>query len=221
MPLRFGDFVFDADARQLLRRGVEVHVSPKAFHLLQLLLDGRPRAVSKQTLHEQLWPATFVSESNLATLVGELRAALEDSARRPRFVRTVQRFGYAYCGDVEEISNGTPQPAVFCWLIANGRRLPLKWGENILGREAGNGFGIDSVTVSRQHARITVSERGAQLEDLESKNGTFLNGGRIAGAAILVDGAEIRTGSLVFHFRMTAPDGSTASWTGSRAAAEG
>ena len=81
----FGDFVLDPDRRQLLRRGEEVHLSPKAFELLKLLVDRRPKALSKNGLHEHLWPATFVSETNLASLIAEIREALGDDARRPRY----------------------------------------------------------------------------------------------------------------------------------------
>jgi DNA-binding winged helix-turn-helix (wHTH) protein len=54
VKLRLGETTFDADTRQLLRAGAEVHLSPKAFDLLNVL-DHRPRALSKQELHEHLW----------------------------------------------------------------------------------------------------------------------------------------------------------------------
>ena len=80
MKLRLGDLTFDADARQLRRGRHEIHLSPKAFDLLKCLIAARPRALSKNELHEILWPATFVSESNLATLVAEIREALGEGA---------------------------------------------------------------------------------------------------------------------------------------------
>ncbi len=97
---RLGDTVFDDEARRLVRHGDDVHLSPKAFELLKFLIEQRPRAVSKSELHEHLWPSTFVSDVNLASLVAEVRSALGDSARNSRFVRTAQRFGYAFCGEV-------------------------------------------------------------------------------------------------------------------------
>src|SRR4029453_11631378 len=93
--LRLGDLTFNADSRQLLRGSTEVHVSPKAFELLKMLLEERPRAMSKQELPHRRWPSAFLTEGNRATLVGELREALGDSARKPRFLRTAYRFGYA------------------------------------------------------------------------------------------------------------------------------
>ena len=86
-------------------------------------------------------------------------------------------------------------------------------GENILGREADKGIRLDSPTVSRHHARIVISGAEASLEDLESKNGTFLGGQRISSPVPLTDGDEIRTGSIVLRFRMSSPKGLTSTWS--------
>jgi DNA-binding winged helix-turn-helix (wHTH) protein len=82
-----------------------VHLSPKALELLNALVESRPRALSKAALIEQLWPATFVSEANLATLIAEIRVSLRDQARNSRFVRTVPRFGYAFAGTAVPVSS--------------------------------------------------------------------------------------------------------------------
>jgi hypothetical protein len=205
---------FDAETRQLLRGSAEVHLSPKAFELLKVLVENRPRALSKNELHEHLWPATFVSEANLASLIAEVREALKDPARHSRFIRTANRFGYAFCGEQAPGETAPTELASFCWLLKDGRRLPLRPGENILGRED-DGIRIDSATVSRRHARILISGDKAVLEDLGSKNGTFVRGERVLVPVRLNDGDEIRTGSVVFRFRMTGPKGATVTWSGS------
>src|SRR6266496_4977436 len=102
-PVRFGECVLDSDTRQLSVRGQAVHLSPKAFQFLELLLENRPRAVSKSEIHERLWPGTFVSDGTLASLLVEVRSAIGDSARASRFVRTVHRFGYAFSGSAQEL----------------------------------------------------------------------------------------------------------------------
>ena len=102
MRLLFGDCTFDSGARTLTRGGEGVHLSGKAFQLLELLLAARPNPIEKSELFAKLWPDTFVSEANLASLVKEIRAAIGDDARAPRFVRTVHRFGYAFSGAVTE-----------------------------------------------------------------------------------------------------------------------
>ena len=102
MTYRFGRFTLDTATRQLLGDDCEVHLSPKAFDLLHALVRNRDRAMSRGELHEHLWPSTFVLETNLASLVAEIRRA---SAMRPMiraFVRTMHRFGYWFIGDVEE-----------------------------------------------------------------------------------------------------------------------
>ena len=93
---RFGEFVLDSETRQLLRAYEPCHVSPKAFHLLEVLVSSRPRVWSKRELQDLLWPDTTVVEANLPNLVAEVRAALEDDAQEPRYVRTVHRYGYGF-----------------------------------------------------------------------------------------------------------------------------
>lgn len=93
MEIRFGSFVLDLTARQLLCEGRRVPLSPKVYQLLCVLAEERPRALSRQELHARLWPDTFVSDVNLACLVNELRVALGDCRG---LVRTVHRFGYAF-----------------------------------------------------------------------------------------------------------------------------
>jgi DNA-binding winged helix-turn-helix (wHTH) protein len=215
MKLQLGELILDLDARQLRHGQAEIHLSPKAFELLSALIEHRPRALSKQELHDRLWPSTFVSETNLPTLVTEVRQALGDTARTPTFVRTSHRYGYAFCGEAIEMVEAGPagESASFCWLIKDGRRLPLRTGENILGRDLDGGIPIESPTVSRRHARIFVSETEATLEDLASKNGTYVGETPVSQAVHLKNGDEIRTGSVTFHFRMTVRGGSTATWS--------
>src|SRR6266536_2071322 len=102
MRVRFGDCVLDSETRQLFVGGEEVHLQPKAFQFLELLLENRPKALSKDALHEKLWPGTFVSDGTLTSLLAEIRDAVGDDARKSRFVRTVHRFGYAFCGQAQE-----------------------------------------------------------------------------------------------------------------------
>ena len=191
--------------------GEEVHLSPKAFDLLTVLVENRARAMSKGELHERLWPSTHVLETNLAGLVAEIRRALGDSADEPRFLRTVQRFGYWFVGTVQEAAGheSTVKPHVRYWLIWEQRQIALNEGENIVGRAPDAAIWIDAPGVSRHHARIRLEAGGAALEDLGSKNGTYVGGRRITAPAALVDGDQIRLGSVVVTFRVPPPAGST------------
>ena len=207
MTVSFGDLTLDTDTRQIRRGAVAVPISPKAFELLTVLVDARPRALSKADLHERLWPDTYVTESNLAGLVAEIRRAIGDDARTPRFVPTVQRFGYAFAGDLTPGAS-TSNTAVKCWLVYGDRHWNLPDGEHVIGRGQ-EPDAIDSDTVSRRHARIVVSAGRATIEDLTSKNGTFVGNEPVASERTLKDGDEIRLGSVRLTFRATLAGPST------------
>jgi DNA-binding winged helix-turn-helix (wHTH) protein len=207
LVLHFGDFSVDLGSRQLLRETKEVHLGPKAFELLEALLGNRPRAWSKVQLLERLWPSTAVSESSLTSVVTELRAALGDEARRPRFIRTVYGFGYAFCGEAREAAEAGPTPPGLRFrLFLQDREIALHEGENVLGRLDEGVAWLESPTVSRRHARILVSGGQASLEDLGSKNGTYLGGQRLSSLAPLSDGDEILLGRVRMTFRVLPPD---------------
>jgi DNA-binding winged helix-turn-helix (wHTH) protein len=205
MRVYFGDLAIDRDARQLLRGEKEVPLGPKAYDLLDLLLKHRPKVVPKEKIRDRLWPSTFVSESTLLTVVTDLRTALEDDARRPRFIRTVRGFGYAFCGAAREAVSGGDSTGVSpceLRLVLADREIPLHQGENVLGRVQDGVAWIDSEWVSRRHARIVISGETASLEDLGSKNGTFLRGRRISAPERLSNGDEICLGRVPMVFRV-------------------
>jgi DNA-binding winged helix-turn-helix (wHTH) protein len=211
LRLRFGDWVFDGESREL--RGPEgaVHLSPKAFDLLGALLEARPRVLSKAELHDRLWASTFVSDSNLASLVKEARRALGDPVRRPAFLRTVHGYGYSFCGEAVEASPdvGIAGSGVSFFLTWGQREVLLADGENVLGRAQGTSFRIESPTVSRWHARIVLAAGSATIEDLGSKNGTHLDGRRVNGTTALADGDVIGLGSVRLVFRVVSAADST------------
>ena len=211
MRATFGDFTLDGDLRRLHGPSGEIHLSPKAFDLLLLLVENRSRVISKGELLQRLWPDTFVVDTNLAGLIAEIRNALGDDAKEPRFVRTAHRVGYAFAADVVDTRDAS-SPAIrasLCWLIMDGRRIPLQPGDNILGRDGGGGLSIESPSVSRRHARISVANERATIDDLGSKNGTYVRGERIANPVPLNDGDEVRIGSVVLQFRQPPGRGST------------
>jgi len=91
--IRFEECVLDTETRQIFVSGAAVHLQPKAFQFLELLIQNRPRVVPKGEIHEKLWPGTFVSDGTLTSLLAEIRDAIGDDAREPRFVRTAHRVG--------------------------------------------------------------------------------------------------------------------------------
>jgi DNA-binding winged helix-turn-helix (wHTH) protein len=208
---RFARFSINSDTRQLLADGSDIHLSPKAFELLLLLVEHRARALSKTELQERLWPSTFVGETNLATLVAEIRRALDDSPRDSQYVRTVHRFGYRFVADVAEArtQRSGPEGGVRMHLTTAGRQFMLAEGAALIGRARDAAIRIDSGGVSRHHAQIVVSGGEARVEDLGSKNGTFVDGIPVTGTRLLRDGNEIRVGPVALTFRVATPTEAT------------
>jgi DNA-binding winged helix-turn-helix (wHTH) protein len=208
MRIHFDEFTLDRETRQLLRGAETLHLEPKAFELLDLLLERRPAVVSKSEIQAQLWPETFVSEGNLTGLVAQIRQALQDDRAQSRFIRTAHGVGYAFSGQaVPDRAERRRPVASVVWLQ---QVLPLRIGENVLGRAEDCVVRIDAPGVSRHHARVTVSHQAALLEDLDSKNGTHLHDRRLDAPAPLKDGDPFRLGSQTLVFRRAPGDGTTA-----------
>jgi DNA-binding winged helix-turn-helix (wHTH) protein len=201
MRFTFSDCALDSESREIFRDGKPIALPPKAFQLLEILVRHRPKAVAKSQIHAELWPGTFVSDANLANLVAHLRSALGDDARNPRIIRTVQRFGYAFAAPVDEVLSAAPEKRVVFKVVWGDREITLREGENILGREQDATAWVDVYSVSRHHARIVVSGDVATLEDLGSKNGTFLKGETVTVPQCLRDGDRFRIGTVEMTVR--------------------
>jgi DNA-binding winged helix-turn-helix (wHTH) protein len=203
--VQFVDFVLDSGGRRLLRRGRDVPLSPKAFLLLELLASKRPNAVSKSEILDLIWPDTHIVEANIANLVGEIRSALNDDRRQARYIRTVPRFGYAF---IHERVGRTESTLAFSLAIGD-KRYWLRAGVTELGRSTEGDGVFDSSTISREHARIVVDGASATIEDLGSKNGTFVGTTRVVSQVELRDGDIVRLGSVKARFCCETDDGST------------
>jgi DNA-binding winged helix-turn-helix (wHTH) protein len=201
MPVCFGAFTLDFDQRRLFTAERDVPLTPKAFELLKLLIDVRPKALSKDEIFRAIWKDTFVTESTLATTIRDLRDALDDSAKEPRFIRTSYAYGYAFVGNVVPDNQNALHSSD--WRIIHGHHeIPLRHGENILGRSGSGVIVIDSATVSRHHGKLTVEGSRLFCEDLGSKNGTWVKSQRAAERLEVFDGDEIRLGSVVVVARL-------------------
>jgi DNA-binding winged helix-turn-helix (wHTH) protein len=202
VPVQFGEFTLDSAGRQLLRGSEAIHLSPKAFDVLSILIERRPTAVSKADLHELVWPGTFVADASLTMVIAEIRKALGDEAQHPRFIRTVHRFGYAFCAEPRNAEATAATVSSGAWLVWNERPLVLRDGQNTVGRDPQCEVWVDVAGVSRRHARVTVIRGAATLEDLGSKNGTQLDGTLIRSVMPLSDGDVIQFGSVEMQFRL-------------------
>jgi DNA-binding winged helix-turn-helix (wHTH) protein len=195
---RFGSFEIDLQRRQLRRGEQELHLTPKAFDLLSLLVDAAPRVVPKSELHQRLWPAGVVTDATLVGLVKEIRRVIEDVDPQAPLIRTAHRVGYAFDAPVTR----TPQPPRLThWLIVGERRIALVEGENIIGRDPDVNVWLDFATISRRHARLTVTSTGTVIEDLGSKNGTSVDGTRITTSQALRNGQQFTCGRIEMTYR--------------------
>lgn len=214
MRVRFGEFTLDSDTRQLFGGAGELRLSRKAFDLLAILLDRRPAVVDKDALREKLWGGTSVVDANLNNLASEIRAVLADDPQQPRFLRTVHRVGYAFCGDASEIGPQStahgPQAALHSlpprfWVLWKDRTIVLDSDTTLVGRDPDSAIWIDVPGVSRRHAAIRIvtdgTTTGAVIEDLGSTNGTFVDGRRVTKPVPLGDGDTIRVGEATLTFR--------------------
>ena len=208
MTVQFAGFVFDEDRRQLLRGSEVLHLEPKAFELLALLLSRRPNAIAKAEIREAIWPGAHVSESSLPGLVGDLRAALGDDSKDSRFIRTVPRYGYAFCGDIV-VDATAPAHAARWTAVWAAHEVPLPDGEHLIGRGEDCRIRSDSASVSRHHALVRVTSERLLVEDLGSRNGTWVHGRRLAGPAELTAGDVVRVGPEVIRFVPARSDDST------------
>jgi DNA-binding winged helix-turn-helix (wHTH) protein len=209
--VQFAIFTFDSRTRQVIAGdGETLHLTPKAFDLLDILIARAPHVVRKSELHERLWPATFVSDAALAALVKELRHAFHARMPATQFIRTAHSVGFAFCATLtpHEPPDST---ATRQWLIVRNRRLALKEGENIIGRDPESDVWLDGPSVSRRHARIVVDGTRARIEDLGSKNGTRLGNDGLTVPAPLRDGDQIHIGRVAIVYRDASSDRSTES----------
>ena len=211
MKIRFADCTLDLDARQLVRGGSDVHLPPKAFELLKLLIENRPRVLQKTELIERIWPGVFVSDASLAKVVSRIRRAIgqrDDSG----IIRTVHGCGYAFAAELDDHpAEPERDRSAACRLVCGRREFPLANGEHIVGRDASASIRLDSPKVSRQHARLTVRGVSVTVQDLGSKNGSFVRGIRVTAPRTLQPGDDLRIGPFALVLQVADYSGSTES----------
>ena len=116
----------------------------------------------------------------------ELRSVLGEDARKPRIIRTVARFGYAFSAkavvEADRARRGRGGVGLTYRVVWGRREISLDPGDNLIGRDPEAVVWIDDDSVSRRHARISIGEEGASIEDLGSRNGTWIGDARIRAA---------------------------------------
>ena len=201
-----GDFTLDVGMGLLTRAGELVPLPPKTFELFLELVRRAPGILRRQELIDGVWPKEIVNDEALTQRVLLLRRALGDDPKSPRYIASVPRGGYRIVATVRRVPSPEDvarEGSTRFVVLHEDRLISLPEGETVIGRDPEAGVSIDSLHISRRHARIVVSQSHATLEDLGSKNGTHLNGQRITGPTNLCDGDTIDVGheALVFRLR--------------------
>ncbi len=199
-----GDWLVEPTLDRISRDGTVLQLRPRAMDVLAALTAAAGALASKRDLIDAVWQTEFVSDHALTQVIAELRAALGDDARNPVYIENIPRKGYRLVAAVtpfEAVVSPVRQATFPLRLQGDGTEYPLAQGSNVIGRTADAAVPIDRTEVSRCHARILVQGTTATVEDLGSKNGTFLNGQRLQQPSVLNDGDEIWIGRSIARFR--------------------
>lgn len=201
---RLGEWVVQPALGRISRGQRIVRVRPRVMDVLLLLSARSGDVVSKRELVDEVWPGGFVADNTVTHAIQELRAALGDDAATPSYLETVHRRGYRLIPRPEMVPDGLDESVrdgARYMLVSGDVKVFLIDGENVVGRGHDVQIFLDSKKVSRHHSRILVSGDGAVIEDLQSKNGTLVNGVEISVPTPLVNGDEISIGDLDYEIR--------------------
>lgn len=206
---RFGEFELDTAAYALSRAGERIRLEKLPMELLMLLVARAGTLLERREIQASLWGSDVFVEHDSATntAVRKIRQALGDDADTPRFVETVVGKGYRFIAPVEGRTHGRPVPA---WCVTRGKHeFILDHADNLLGRDPDACVYVDHPSVSRRHALISIRGNRVMIEDLKSRNGTFVTGRRIDSPTEIHHGAIIGLGPITVTFRRLSSPAST------------
>lgn len=204
---RVGEWLVEPSLNRISNDEISVRLQLKVMDVLVCLAERAGEVVTRQEIIDRVWATEYIADNTLTHAIAEIRAALGDDAREPRYIETIPRRGYRMIApvapfDADRVQSGG---SVF-WLTGAGVELVLHQGENLIGRVPDAHIRIKSPKISRRHARITVNGESAVVEDLGSKNGTFVGGVRVDGPTPLGHADQIRLGQLAALLRVVIVD---------------
>ena len=226
---RFAGFELDLAAYALRTHGKAVRIEKIPMEILILLVQRAGTLVGRSEIAASVWGQGVHVEQEAAinTAIRKIRQVLGDDAAAPRLVQTVVGKGYRFIAPVERLrapgeadaiaSSDRSGPAVEGlayprYVIKVGRKeWVLLGGETVIGRDPSAGVYVDHPSVSRRHARISIEAGRARLQDLDSRNGTFVNGRRLEGPVEIRDDAVIGLGPITLLFCVLRAPASTQS----------
>jgi DNA-binding winged helix-turn-helix (wHTH) protein len=199
---RFGDFELDVAAFTLRRKGTPVRLEKIPMEVLVLLVEQAGKLVARDSIHAALWGSNVFLDRDAAinTAMRKIRKALGDDADRPRFVETVVGKGHRFVGPIVREMTDAERQAPKYRLTRGTHAFALQNGENLIGRDPDVHVFLDHPSVSRRHARISITADRVVLADLNSRNGTCVDGRGIMTATELHDGTIIGVGPITLTF---------------------
>jgi DNA-binding winged helix-turn-helix (wHTH) protein len=232
-PFSLEDWLVEPELNCVSNGETSVHLEPKAMEVLVCLAEHAGVVVPRQLLVDHVWSTEFITDSTLTHAVADLRRALEDDARAPRFIETIPKRGYRLVAEVGaggSASATTAKPRLRCgplavivgmsvrldngdvvdlgshFLFLGDHEIPLPGRPIFFGRDQKADIQILAPEVSRRHARLDVDSEIVVIEDLGSKNGTLVNDERIDHRRRLVSGDAIGIGPTTLIYRSLAND---------------
>lgn len=214
----FGEFELDVAAYALRRAGQRIKLEKIPMEVLVLLVQNAGILVNRTEIQAARWGSDVFVDQDAAinTAIRKIRRALGDDVEHPRFIETVVGMGYRFIApisgqsarmdargdvDVGAVLSARVHGRLPNYLLTRGKRqFVLDRGENLLGRDPEATVYIDHPSVSRRHARISIHSARAVLDDLKSRNGTFLDGRQIERPTELHHGAIIGLGPITLTF---------------------
>ena len=205
---QLGEWVVEPQLGRLTRgSGMRVDLEFKVMDVLLCLARKPGVLVTRSDLIDTVWATEYISDNTLTHAIAELRSALGCDAKNPSYIQTIHRRGYRLLkgmSEPNERQTGTVDKPSCFHVVTGDRSVRLGNGENLIGRIPWATVSIDSLQVSRRHARIVIDGSTALLEDLGSKNGTYLNGRPLKDPTYLADGDRIGIGGHVVVLRLIA-----------------
>jgi TolB-like protein/DNA-binding winged helix-turn-helix (wHTH) protein/Flp pilus assembly protein TadD len=160
----FGACQLDVKHVQVWRDHQEVKLTGKAFAVLCYFVDHPGQLVTKDALFAAAWPETVVSDATLASCIQEVRQALGDDAKQPRYIETVHRRGFRFIAAV----TAAPRPRGEVQVPSQEEGETAKWGNGEMGRGDGaKVFALDPQT-SGLGLRTLDSHAQPQIPDAQS-----------------------------------------------------
>jgi adenylate cyclase len=105
--MRRPNFVLDIEDERLWKDDTPVPIGKKAFQLMRLFADNQGRLLTKDQILAEVWGEIWVSDGLVKEYVHDLRVALGDNPKQPRFIETVRGRGYRFLGGVDQTTDGS------------------------------------------------------------------------------------------------------------------